>query len=225
MTNFIKTYKTTIGDLPLIENLSAEAVPLPLSSGYGLQSLLPLPLSSGYGLQSLSPLPLTSNMIPERSLSNDFYRSLSQCKKCQDCQKEYQSHLVGSLEICCECLPKNVIDEPYGNYNGINQNKREEIFENILLSFPNMYKNLDNKDQKNYIYCKSTLLGISYPQYNKELIYLVISNVPEIYKNKKNFWNGLKRLFGESCLENLIPEVLADVGEIKDQFFHNLDFL
>ena len=59
----------------------------------------------------------------------------------------------------------------------------------------------------------------------KELIYLVISNVPEIYKNKKNFWNGLKRLFGESCLENLIPEVLADLCEIKDEFFHELDFL
>ena len=101
MTIFIKNET-------LIENLPADAVPLPLS-------LLPLPLSSGYGLQSLSPLPLTSNMIPERSLSNDFYRSLSQCKKCQDCQKEYQSHLVGSLEMCCECLPKNVIDEPYGD--------------------------------------------------------------------------------------------------------------
>ena len=88
-----------------------------------------------------------------------------------------------------------------------------------------MYENLDNNDKMNYKYCKSTLLGISYPQYNKELIYLVISNVPEIYKNKKNFWNGLKRLFGESCLENFIPEVLADVGEIKDEFFHELDFL
>lgn len=218
MTNFIKN-KT------LIENLSADAVPLPLSSGYSLQSLLPLPLSSGYGLQSLLPLPLTSNMIPERSLSNNFYRSLSQCKKCQDCQKEYQSHLVGSLEICCECLPKNVIDEPYGNYNGINQNKREKIFENILLSFPKMYENLDNNDKMNSKYCKATFLGIVCPQYNKELISLVISNVQENYKNKKNFWNGLKRLFGESCLENLIPDVLGDVEEIKDEFFHELDFL
>ena len=207
MSNFIKTYKTTIGDLPLIENLSEEAVPLPLSSGDGLQSLFPL------------------NMIPEPSLSNDFYRSLSQCKKCQDCQKEYQSHLVGSLEICCECLPKSVIDRPYGNYNGINQNKREEIFENILLSFPKMYENLDNNDKMNYKYCKSTLLGIICPKYNKELINLVISNVSENYKNKNNFWNGLKRLFGESCLENLIPEILADVDEIKDEFFHELDFL
>ena len=88
-----------------------------------------------------------------------------------------------------------------------------------------MYENLDNKDKMNNKYCKATFLGIVCPQYNKELIRLVISNVQENYKNKKNFWNGLKRLFGESCLENLIPEVLGDVEEIKDEFFHELDFL